>query len=95
MIYCFQNEALFYHFNSERSRLFGYMDREEYISDSQVVKRANASVRWAIEKKKITQVPIVVYDRETKVIYHIMPDGSRVPAGTRRTVGRYSERNKK
>ena len=70
------------------------MDRKDYISDAQVVKRANASVRWAIEKKKITQVPIVVYDRETKEIYHINPDGSRVPAGTRTTVGRYSERKK-
>lgn len=70
------------------------MDRKDYISDAQVVKRANASVRLAIEKKKITQAPIVVYDRQTKEICHLKPDGSKVHVGTRTTVGRYSERKK-
>ena len=34
------------------------MDRKDYISDNEVVERANAAVRFAIEKKKITNTPI-------------------------------------
>ena len=70
------------------------MDRKEYISDEQVAKRANAAVKLALEKKKVTETPIVVYDRETKNIYNLNPDGSRTLVGKRKTVGRYSERIK-
>ncbi len=71
------------------------MNREDYIADAQVVKRANEAVKLALEKKKVTETPIVIYDRETKNIYHLKADGTRVTVGRRRTVGRYSERCKK
>ena len=70
------------------------MDRENYIADKQVVKRANAAVKLALEKKKITETPIVVYDRKTKKIYNVRADGTRELVGVRKTVGRYSERCK-
>lgn len=70
------------------------MDRDKYITDAQVVKRANAAVKLAIEKKKITETPIVVYDRATQNICHLNSDGSLYVVGKRRTVGRYSERIK-
>jgi hypothetical protein len=71
------------------------MNKEDYISDEQVVKRAQAAVKLAIERKKVTENPIVVYDRETQNIYNINSDGTREIVGQRRTVGRYSERFKK
>ena len=71
------------------------MDRQDYIADDQVVIRANAAVKLAIEKKKVTQAPIVVYDRETKMICQVNQDGTKTMLGQRRTVGRYSERKNK
>ncbi len=67
------------------------MNREEYITDVQVMTRANAAVKMAIEKKKITNAPIVVYDRKTKNIYHLHPDGTKTKVGERIMRGRYSE----
>lgn len=71
------------------------MDRVQYVTDSQVVERAKAAVKLAIEKKKVTDTPVVAYDRMTKTIYRINPDGTRVAVSKRSTRGRYSERNKK
>lgn len=71
------------------------MDRENYISDEQVIKRANAAVKFAIEKKKITNSPIVVYDRKSGVVYSVNSDGSRTTLAARTTKGRYSERYSK
>lgn len=68
------------------------MRREEYISDETVVKRANAAVRIELEKKRALGVPIVVYDRETKMIYHERDDGTRVEISGKMRKGRYSER---
>ena len=68
------------------------MDNRDYISDEQVVKRAQAAVRLALEKKRATDAPIVVYDRETQNIYNIYPDGTKEVIRQRKTVGRYSER---
>lgn len=68
------------------------MKREEYISDAAVVKRVNAAVRIELEKKKAMDIPIVVYDRETQIIYQENSDGSRVEVGRRMRKGRYSER---
>ena len=45
------------------------MKREEYISDEAVVKRVNEAVRIELEKKKAMDVPIIVYDKETQIIY--------------------------
>lgn len=71
------------------------MDGEAYVSDAQVVKRANAAVKLALEKKKVIESPIVVYDRKTKDICVLNPDGSCQVICKRKTVGRYSERVKK
>ena len=68
------------------------MKREEYISDEAVMKRVNEAVRIELEKKKAMDVPIVVYDKETQIIYQENSDGSRVEVGRRMRKGRYSER---
>ncbi len=64
------------------------------ISDEQVVKRANAAVKRAIEKKQITDSAVVVYDRKTQFIYKLNSDGSKVLISDRKKRGRYSERIK-
>lgn len=68
------------------------MNRQDYISDEQVVKRANAAVRIELEKKKAMDIPVVVFDRKTQTIYQVNSDGSRVAVGNRIRRGRYSER---
>ncbi len=68
------------------------MKREEYISDETVVKRANAAVRIELEKNKALDIPIVVYDRETQIIYQEGSDGTRTEVGRRMRKERYSER---
>lgn len=67
------------------------MKREEYITDSQVVKRAQAAVKLEIEKQKALDNPVVVYDGKTGTIYHENSDGSRIAVGKRMREGRYSE----
>ncbi len=64
------------------------------ISDEQVVKRANAAVKRAIEKKQITDSAVVVYDRKTQFIYKLNSDGSKDLISDRKKRGRYSERIK-
>ena len=54
------------------------MEREEYISDEDVVKRANAAVRIELEKKKALGIPAVVFDRKTRTIYKVNGDGTKV-----------------
>lgn len=68
------------------------MERSEYISDKQVVKRVNSAVSFAIEKKQAMGVPVVVYDRETGNICHLQKDGSKTVISQRKTRRRYSER---
>ena len=68
------------------------MKREEYISDDAVVKRVNAAVKIELEKKQAMDIPAVVYDRKTQLIYYENSDGSRVEIGKRMRKGRYSER---
>lgn len=68
------------------------MKREEYISDEAVVKRVNEAVRIELEKKRAMDIPVVVYDRETQIIYQENNDGTRVEVGKRMREGRYSER---
>lgn len=68
------------------------MNRQDYISDEQVVKRATAAVRIELEKKKAMDIPVVVFDRKTQTIYQVNSDGSRVAVGSRIRKGRYSER---
>ena len=71
------------------------MERNEYIRDIQVVKRANSAVKLAIEKKQTMGVPVVVYDRETGNICHLQADGTKVVVSQRKNRGRYSERSAK
>ena len=68
------------------------MKREKYISDESVVKRVNAAVKIELEKKKVMDIPAVVYDRKTQIIYHENSDGTRMAIGKRIRKGRYSER---
>lgn len=68
------------------------MERDKYISDETVVKRAKEAVRIELEKKKAMDLPIVVYDREKQIIYQENSDGTRIEAGKRLREGRYSER---
>ena len=65
------------------------------MSDNEVVMRANKAVERAIEKKRINNAPVVVYDRTTGEIYNVASDGTRTAIGKRCTRGRYSERIKK
>lgn len=71
------------------------MSNINYISDAQVVKRANAAVKIELEKKKAMEVPIAVYDRKTQRIYQQDSDGTRTIVAERIRKGRYSERVKK
>lgn len=68
------------------------MKREDYISDEAVVKRANEAVRIELEKKKAMDIPIVIYDRDTQIIYQENSDGTRIEMSRRMRKGRYSER---
>jgi hypothetical protein len=70
------------------------VNNKNYISDEQVVKRANAAVKIELEKKKAMDVPAAIYDRETQTIYQLNSDGTRVAVAERIRKGRYSERIK-
>ena len=71
------------------------MKREEYISDEAVVKRANEAVRIELEKKRAMDIPIIVYDSKTQIIYKEYSDGSRIEVGKRMRKERYSECQRK
>lgn len=71
------------------------MDKREYISDEEVVIRANAAVKLALDKKKALGIPAVFYESETQNIYNVYPDGTRELIGKRKFAERYSERVKK
>lgn len=68
------------------------MKREDYISDEAVIKRANEAVRIELEKNKALGVPVVIYDRESQIIYKENEDGTRIEVGRRMRKERYSER---
>lgn len=70
------------------------MKQDEYITDEQVVERAKAAVRLAVEKKKVLGIPVVAYDSKTKEVYQINSDGSRTVLAKSEVRGRYSERCK-
>lgn len=69
-----------------------HMRREDYISDETVMKRANEAVRIELEKNRALGVPVVVYDRESQIIYRENEDGTRTEVGKRMRKERYSER---
>ena len=64
-----------------------------YITDKQVVKRAQTAVKLELEKNMALDVPIAVYDRERKTIIVKNSDGSEMEVSRLRR-GRYSERAK-
>lgn len=68
------------------------MKREEYIPDEMVVKRVKEAVRIELEKRKAMDVSVIIYDRETQVIYQENSDGTRTEVGRKMRKGRYSER---
>lgn len=68
------------------------MRREDYISDETVIKRANEAVRIELEKNRALGIPVVVYDRESQIIYRENDDGTRIEVGKRMRKERYSER---
>lgn len=71
------------------------MERESYISDEAVVKRAKAAVKIELEKKKAMDMPITIFDRKTQTIYRVNSVGSKVAVGEKIRKGRYSERVEK
>lgn len=71
------------------------MKREEYITDSQVVKLAKEAVRLEIEKQLALDNSIAVYDGNSQKIYKENSDGSRTLVGERIRKGRYSEQIRK
>lgn len=63
-----------------------------YITDEQVVKRANAAVELEIEKLKAIDAPVIIYDRKKQVVLRRNNDGTVTEIGKRLRKGRYSER---
>lgn len=66
--------------------------RLSYITDEQVVKRANAAVELEIEKLKAIDAPVIIYDRKKQVVLRRNNDGTETEIGKRLRRGRYSER---
>ena len=69
--------------------------RQDYITDEQVVKRANAAVELEIEKLKALDAPVIVYDKKRQVVVRRNSDGTEIEVGKRLRKGRYSERVEK
>ncbi|MCM1084678.1 MAG: hypothetical protein NC393_14060 [Clostridium sp.] len=63
-----------------------------YITDEQVIKRANAAVEIEIEKLKALDAPIIVYDRKKQIVVRRNSDGTETEVGKRLRKGHYSER---
>lgn len=72
-----------------------FMKDRLYISDEQVVKRAQAAVKLELDKKRAMDVPIAVYDRQTQKIYMENSDGTKVVVAENVGKERYSERIRK
>ena len=67
----------------------------DYITDEQVVKRANAAVGLEIEKLKAMGAPVTIYDRKKQVVVRRNNDGTETEVGKRLRKGNYSERIEK
>ena len=67
----------------------------DYITDEQVVKRANAAVGLEIEKLKALGAPVIIYDRKKQVVVRRNNDGTETEVGKRLRKGNYSERIEK
>jgi len=60
--------------------------------DDIVVKRVNAAVKIALDKNRAMDIPSIVYDRKTQMVYELRSNGERIPVAKRSWKGRYSER---
>ena len=67
----------------------------DYITDEQVVKRANAALELEIEKLKAMGAPVIIYDRKKQVVVRRNNDGTETEVGKRLRKGNYSERIEK
>lgn len=67
----------------------------DYITDEQVVKRANVAVGLEIEKLKAMEAPVIIYDRKKQVVVRRNNDGTETEVGKRLRKGNYSERIEK
>ena len=67
----------------------------DYITDEQVVKRANAAVGLEIEKMKVMGAPVIIYERKKQVVVRRNNDGTETEVGKRLRKGNYSERIEK
>ena len=67
----------------------------DYITDEQVVKRANAAIGLEIEKLKAMGAPVIIYDRKKQVVVRRNNDGTETEVGKRLRKGNYSERIEK
>ena len=65
---------------------------QNYITDEQVIKRANAAVELEIEKLKALDAPVIVYDRKKQIVVRRNSDGTEIEVGKRLRKGHYSER---
>ena len=70
------------------------MERANCFTDKQVVQRVRVAVKLELEKNIALGVPIVVYDRERKIIIVKNSDGIEIEVANRLRKGRYSERVK-
>lgn len=70
------------------------MERANCITDKQVVQRVQVAVKLELEKNIALGVPIVVYDRERKIIIVKNSDGIEIEVANRLRKDRYSERVK-
>lgn len=55
------------------------------MSDKEITIRVNKAVERAIDKKRINNAPVVVYDRKSKEICNLASDGGRTVLGHRIT----------
>ena len=60
------------------------------ITDKQVMKRANAAVELEIERLKVLDAPVIIYDRKKQVIVKRNSDGTETEVGKRLRKGRCS-----
>ena len=67
----------------------------DYITDEQVVKRANAAVGLEIEKLKAMGAPVIIYDRKKQVVVRRNNDGTETEVGKRLRKGNYRKKKKK
>ena len=67
----------------------------DYVTEEQVVKRANAAVGLEIEKLKAMGAPVIIYDRKKQVVVRRNNDGTETEVGKRLRKGNYSERIEK